>query len=127
MTEQEQKVNEYKAEIERLNNEYNKAFERLKSQQQEITILKEENERLYNFKRKLEDELIEHGWAEYVNDKIITLSTAVEKARKETAKEILDMGNKIYEMSYYKDNAMSRLIELIKVEYGVKVEECGVK
>lgn len=37
-------TNDYKYEIERLNNEYNKAFERLKSQQREIDRLKEENE-----------------------------------------------------------------------------------
>ena len=47
-----------------------------------------------------------------------------EKARKETASEILDMGKKLYGMSYHKRNAMPRLIEWIKVEYGVKVEEC---
>lgn len=43
--------------------------------------------------------------------------------RKETAKEILNMGKKLYEMSYHKSNAMPRLIEWIKVEYGVEVEE----
>ena len=37
-------ANDYKHEIERLNNEYSKAFERLKSQQREIDRLKEENE-----------------------------------------------------------------------------------
>ena len=47
----------------------------------------------------------------------------VEKARKETAKEILNMGKKLYEMAYHKSNAMPRLIEWIKVEYGVEVEE----
>ena len=46
-----------------------------------------------------------------------------EKARKETAKEILNMGKKLYEMAYHKSNAMPRLIEWIKVEYGVEVEE----
>ena len=45
------------------------------------------------------------------------------KARKETAKEILNMGKKLYEMSYHKSNAMLRLIEWIKAEYGVEVEE----
>lgn len=45
------------------------------------------------------------------------------KIRKETAKEILNMGKKLYEMSYHKSNAMPRLIEWIKVEYGVEVEE----
>ena len=46
-----------------------------------------------------------------------------EKARKETAKEILNIGKKLYKMSYHKSNAMPRLIEWIKVEYGVEVEE----
>ena len=45
------------------------------------------------------------------------------KARKETAKEILNMGKKLYEMAYHKSNAMPRLIEWIKVEYGVEIEE----
>ena len=43
--------------------------------------------------------------------------------RKETAKEILNMGKKLYEMTYYKSKAMPRLIEWIKVEYGVEIEE----
>ena len=43
--------------------------------------------------------------------------------RKETAKEILNMGKKLYEMAYHKSNAMPRLIEWIKVAYGVEVEE----
>ena len=46
-----------------------------------------------------------------------------DEIRKETAKEILNMGKKLYEMSYHKSNAMPRLIEWIKVEYGVGVEE----
>ena len=46
-----------------------------------------------------------------------------EKARKETAKEILNIGKKLYKMSYHKSNAMPRLIEWIKAEYGVEVEE----
>ena len=46
-----------------------------------------------------------------------------ENVRKETAKEILNMGKKLYEMAYHKSNAMPRLIEWIKVEYGVEVEE----
>lgn len=127
MTEQEQKVNEYKAEIERLNNEYNKAFKRLKSQQQEITILKEENERLYNFKRKLEDELIEHGWAEYVDNKVITLSTATEEARKEAAKEILlelDLFLKGTTLRKgYEFKKLNEKLKEIAEKYGVKVEE----
>lgn len=45
------------------------------------------------------------------------------QARKETAKEIINMGKKLYEMAYHKSNAMPRLIEWIKVEYGVEVEE----
>ena len=44
------------------------------------------------------------------------------QSRKETAKEILNMGKKLYEMSYHKRNAMPRLIEWIKVEYGVEVD-----
>lgn len=40
----EELTNDYKHEIERLNSEYSKAFERLKSQQREIDRLKEENE-----------------------------------------------------------------------------------
>lgn len=46
-----------------------------------------------------------------------------DEIRKETAREILDMGKKLYEMSYHKSNAMPRLTEWIKVEYGVEVEE----
>ena len=44
----EELTNDYKCEIERLNNEYSKAFECLKSQQREIDRLKEENERFEN-------------------------------------------------------------------------------
>ena len=43
--------------------------------------------------------------------------------KKEIVKEILNMGKKLYEMAYHKSNAMPRLIEWIKVEYGVEVEE----
>ena len=46
-----------------------------------------------------------------------------ENVRKETAKEILNIGKKLYEIAYHKSNAMPRLIEWIKVEYGVEVEE----
>lgn len=46
-----------------------------------------------------------------------------EKVRKKTAKEILNMGKKLYEMSYHKSNAMPRLIEWTKAEYGVEIEE----
>ena len=46
-----------------------------------------------------------------------------QEIRKQTAKEILNMGKKLYEMAYHKSNAMPRLIEWIKVEYGVEVEE----
>lgn len=46
-----------------------------------------------------------------------------DEIRKETAKEILNMGKKLYEMAYHKSNAMPRLIEWIKVEYGVEIEE----
>ena len=52
-----------------------------------------------------------------------TLRQNVVTTRKETAKEILNMGKKLYEMAYHKSNAMPRLIEWIKVEYGVEVEE----
>lgn len=45
------------------------------------------------------------------------------QVRKETAKEILNMGKKLYEMSYHKSNAMPRLMEWIKVEYGVEIGE----
>ena len=56
-------------------------------------------------------------------NRLIDLKAKLESARKETAKEILNMGRKIYEMSYYKRNAMPRLIAWIKVEYGVEIEE----
>ena len=52
-----------------------------------------------------------------------TLKHNVIIVRNETAKEILNMGKKLYEMSYHKSNAMLRLIEWIKAEYGVEVEE----
>ena len=52
-----------------------------------------------------------------------TLKRNVLTTRKETAKEILNMGKKLYEMSYHKSNAMPRLIEWIKVEYGVEIGE----
>lgn len=110
------KVSEYKAEIERLNNEYNKAFERLKSQQQEIVALREENERLYIFKRQLEDELIERGWAEYDDNKIITLSDAVEEARKETAKEILNA------VDNESNGQATQITNYLRKKYGVEVE-----
>ena len=52
-----------------------------------------------------------------------TLKRNVVTTRKETAREILNMGKKLYKMSYHKSNAMPRLIEWIKVEYGVEIEE----
>ena len=52
-----------------------------------------------------------------------SIEEVYKEIRKETAKEILNMGKKLYEMSYHKSNAMPRLIEWIKVEYGLKEEE----
>ena len=52
-----------------------------------------------------------------------TLKQNVITIHKETTKEILDMCKKLYEMCYHKSNAMPRLIEWIKAEYGVEVEE----
>ena len=49
--------------IERLNNEYSKAFERLKSQQREIDILKEENEFL---DRAYKDTIRKNAFKEFV-------------------------------------------------------------
>ena len=49
--------------IERLNNEYSKAFERLKSQQIEIDILKEENEFL---DRAYKDTIRKNAFKEFV-------------------------------------------------------------
>ena len=49
--------------IERLNNEYSKAFERLKSQQREIDILKEENEFL---DRAYKDIIRKNAFKEFV-------------------------------------------------------------
>lgn len=49
-----------------------------------------------------------------MNDKII-------KARKETAKEICEMGENLYKMSYHKSNAMPRLVEWIKSNFGVEL------
>lgn len=41
---------------------------------EEIKRLREQNGELYNFKRKLEDELIENGFAEYADEKFKTLT-----------------------------------------------------
>lgn len=65
MKKQEQKVSEYEAEIERLNNEYNKAFARLKSQQQEIERLKTEIkqskiEAVKEFAEKVKEKALSH-------------------------------------------------------------------
>ena len=54
------------------------------------------------------------------------LKIDLEKTRKETAREILDIGKKLYEMSYHKSNAMPRLIEWIKAEYGVDLGSSAV-
>lgn len=48
------------------------------------------------------------------------------EARKDTARDILDMGTKLYEMSYHKSNAILRLLEWIKVEYSVDIGEENV-
>ena len=73
-----------------------------------VLLTKEELDKLHIF----DDEMFER-----------ILNYEREKGRKETAKEILNMGKKLYEMSYHKSNAMPRLIEWIKAEYGVEVEE----
>lgn len=70
---------------------------------------------------RVETELQELN-AKYYNE-AKDLRRELKQARKETAKEILNMGKKLYEMAYHKSNAMPRLIEWIKVEYGVEVEE----
>ena len=55
--------NDSEHEIERLNNEYSKAFERLKSQQREIDRLKEENEFL---DRAYKDTIRNNAFKEFV-------------------------------------------------------------
>lgn len=51
------------------------------------------------------------------------IANITKQAHKETASEILDMGNKLYKMSSHKGNAILRLMDWIKVEYGVIGEE----
>ena len=46
-----------------------------------------------------------------------------EEARKETAKEICEMGEGIYELSYRKSDAMPRLVAWIKSNFGVETKE----
>ncbi len=70
-------------------------------------------DKLKQFNKSLKDRIAE------LENKI----KGLKKEKQETAKEILNMGKKLYEMSYHKSNAMPRLIEWIKVEYGVEVEE----
>lgn len=58
--------------------------------EEENTRLKQNYEDLYNIKRKLEDELIERGFAEYAHGDFRILSDEEkEQIRKETAEDIL--------------------------------------
>lgn len=76
--------------IERVNG-VPKAVAVIQEAMEEIKRLREQNNDLYDFKRKLEDELIKNGFAEYADDKFKTLTdykTEIEQIRKETIKEI---------------------------------------
>ena len=58
------------AEYERLNDKYVIAEAVKKGLQEEV-------DRLYEVKLDLETQLMENGWAEYVNDKLITIKSEV--------------------------------------------------
>ena len=58
------------AEYERLNDKYVIAEVVKKGLQEEV-------DRLYEFKLDLETQLMENGWAEYVDDKLITIKSEV--------------------------------------------------
>lgn len=51
-----------------------KAVAVIQEAMEEIKRLREQNERLYTFKRKLEDELVENGFAEYADENFKTLA-----------------------------------------------------
>lgn len=51
-----------------------KAVAVIQEAMEEIKRLREQNDELYTFKRKLEDELIENGFAEYADEKFKTLT-----------------------------------------------------
>ena len=79
-------------------------------------------DKLKQFNKSLKDRIAELENKTELN-KSMEIQQALNKGKQETAKEILNMGKKLYEMSYHKSNAMPRLIEWIKVEYGVEIEE----
>ena len=86
-------------------------YEKLKNKSL-FAVIKYDEDKMKEIAKKVAKSII-LGFTEKGKDEI----------RKETAKEILNMGKKLYEMAYHKSNAMPRLIEWIKVEYGVEVEE----
>lgn len=63
---------------------------------EEIKRLRQRNEELYDFKRKLEDELIDQGFAEYADEKFKTLSdykAEIAEAKELCRKKIGDLKN----------------------------------
>lgn len=80
-----------------------------------VVLTKEEYDDYINLK-----ELLDKGYFTSEN------RVAIHKAHKETASEILDMGNKLYKMSSHKGNAILRLMDWIKVEYGIDIGEENV-
>ena len=86
-------------------------YEKLKNKSL-FAVIKYDEDKMKEIAKKVAKSII-LGFTEKGKDEI----------RKETAKEILNIGKKLYEMAYHKSNAMPRLIEWIKVEYGVEVEE----
>lgn len=100
----------------------------LKVPEDAVVLTKEEYEKLkdkppFAVIKYDEDEMKEV--AEKVAKSIILEFTekGKDEIRKETVKEILNIGKKLYKMCYHKSNAMPRLIEWIKAEYGVEVGE----
>lgn len=89
-------LNQYEAEIRRLNDDYNKAFERLKAQQREIDRLKEENE----FLSRTDNERYQEAEAT-IRASIANAGTSChwceDVIRKNTAKEIMLLLGKGYD------------------------------
>lgn len=67
--------------------------------------------------------LTEEEWANLHEDYAKALYEKDKQSRKETAKEICEMGENLYKMSYHKSNAMPRLVAWIKSNFGVEIKE----
>ena len=73
--------------------------------------------------RKIPENAVVLTKEEYIDLSRNYVTEQIEKARKETAKEILDKLNALMEQYHYKSTAWRNCTNFIKETYGVEVEE----